>query len=63
MPGTVAMEAILHQSNLCFKDAADAAGVGYHWHSYLVGTHAWVYGDRALGDYLPRLMIFFRTGH
>jgi S-formylglutathione hydrolase FrmB len=63
MPGTVGMEAILHQSNLCFKAAADHAGVGYHWHSYVVGTHAWVYGDRALRDYLPRLMAFFRTGH
>jgi S-formylglutathione hydrolase FrmB len=63
VPGTVAMEAILHQSNLCFKDAADAAGVAYNWHSYLVGTHAWQYGDRSLKDYLPRLMRFFRTGH
>ena len=62
MPGTVAMEAILHQSNLCFKDAADQAGVAYQWHSYTVGTHAWVYGDRSLKDYLPRLMGFFRTG-
>jgi S-formylglutathione hydrolase FrmB len=62
MPGTVAMEAILHQSNLCFTAAADAAGVAYHWHSYTVGTHAWVYGDRSLKDYLPRLMGFFRTG-
>lgn len=60
--GTVAMEATLHQSNLCFKDAADAAGVAYHWHDYVVGTHAWVYGDRALADYLPRLMRFFRAG-
>lgn len=60
--GTVAMEAILHQSNLCFKDAADAAGIDYHWHDYLVGTHAWEYGDRSLADYLPRLMRFFRTG-
>lgn len=62
VPGTVAMEALLHQSNLCFKDAADKAGVRYHWHSYLVGTHAWAYGDRSLRDYLPRLMRFFRTG-
>jgi S-formylglutathione hydrolase FrmB len=62
VPGTVAMEAILHQSNLCFKAAANAARVPYHWHSSLVGTHAWVYGDRALKDYLPRLMAFFRTG-
>jgi len=63
VPGTVAMEAILHQSNLCFKRAADDAGVAYHWHSYLVGTHAWVYGDRSLQDYLPHLMTYFRTGH
>jgi S-formylglutathione hydrolase FrmB len=62
VPGTAGMEAILHESNLCFKAAADAAGVGYHWHSYLVGTHAWTYGDRSLRDYLPRLMAFFRTG-
>ena len=38
---------------------ADAAGVGYHWHGYDVGTHAWKYGTRALKDYLPRLMRFF----
>lgn len=62
VPGTVAMEAILHQSNLCFKAAADAAGIAYHWHSEVVGTHAWVYGNRSLKDYLPRLMGFFRTG-
>jgi S-formylglutathione hydrolase FrmB len=62
VPGTVAMEAILHQSNLCFRDAADAAGVAYGWHSYVVGTHAWKYGDRSLKDYLPRLMRFFRAG-
>lgn len=61
MPGTVAMEAILHQSNLCFRAAADAAGVRYHWHAQLVGTHAWVYGTRALRDYLPRLMRHFRS--
>ncbi|MBJ7357813.1 alpha/beta hydrolase family protein [Nocardioides sp.] len=62
VPGTAGMEALLHQSNLCFKDAADAAGVAYHWHSYDVGTHAWGYADRSLKDYLPRLMRFFRTG-
>ena len=61
VPGTVAMEALLHQSNLCFRDAADAAGVAYHWHGYQVGTHAWKYGDRSLKDYLPRLMRFFRA--
>lgn len=57
--GTVAMEAILHQSNLCFRHAADQAGIDYGWHSYHVGTHAWKYGDRSLKDYLPRLMRFF----
>lgn len=62
VPGTVAMEAILHRSNLCFKDAAEAAGVRFGWHSYTVGTHAWQYGDRSLKDYLPRLMRFFRRG-
>jgi S-formylglutathione hydrolase FrmB len=62
VPGTAGMEAILHQSNLCFRSAANRAGVAYNWHSYFVGTHAWVYGDRALADYLPRLMTYFRTG-
>ncbi|WP_232680639.1 alpha/beta hydrolase family protein [Nocardioides sp. R-C-SC26] len=62
VPGTMAMEALLHHSNLCFKKAADAAGVRYYWHSRLVGTHAWRYGTRSLADYLPRLMNFFRSG-
>lgn len=61
VPGTVALEAVLHQSNLCFKAAADAAGIDYGWHSYQVGTHAWKYGDRSLKDYLPRLMRYFRA--
>jgi S-formylglutathione hydrolase FrmB len=59
MIGTVAMEALLHASNQCFKQAADAAGIDYGWHSYVVGTHAWSYGNRSLADYLPRLMEFF----
>lgn len=59
--GTVAMEALLHASNRCFKQAADAAGIDYGWHNYLVGTHAWHYGNRSLADYLPRLMAFFDT--
>lgn len=62
VPGTVAMEAILHMSNQCFKQAADAAGLDYGWHSYLVGTHAWEYGNRSLAEYLPVLMNFFETG-
>lgn len=59
VPGTVALEAVLHQSNQCFKAAADAAGVEIGWHSYLQGTHAWAYGRRSLADYVPRLMKFF----
>ena len=61
MIGTVAMEALLHASNRCFKQAADAAGIDFGWHSYIVGTHAWNYGTRSLADYLPRLMEFFGT--
>jgi S-formylglutathione hydrolase FrmB len=61
VPGTAGMEAILHQSNLCFQDAAAKAGVPIGWHSWTVGTHAWQYGDRSLRDYLPRLMRFFRA--
>lgn len=60
--GTVAIEALLHASNRCFKQAADAAGIDYGWHSYLIGTHAWNYANRSLADYLPRLMAFFETG-
>ena len=59
MVGTVTLEALLHVSNLCFKQAADAAGIDYGWHSYVIGTHAWEYGNRSLADYLPRLMAFF----
>src|SRR3546814_9146727 len=62
MVGTVTLEALLHVSNLCFKQAADAAGIDYGWHSYVVGTHAWNYANRSLADYLPRLMAFFETG-
>lgn len=61
MVGTVALESVLHVSNLCFKQAADAAGIAYGWHDYPVGTHAWMYGDRSLRDYLPRLAQFFRS--
>lgn len=61
--GTVAMEAILHKSNLCFQQAAQAAGVPIGWHSYPVGTHAWGYANRSLSDYLPLLMEFFDDAH
>lgn len=60
--GTVAIEALLHASNRCFKQAADAAGIDFGWHSYIIGTHAWDYANRSLADYLPRLMVFFETG-
>jgi S-formylglutathione hydrolase FrmB len=61
MAGTVAMEALLHVSNQCFKQAADAANINYGWHSYAIGTHAWNYANRSLSDYLPRLMSFFEA--
>lgn len=60
--GTVAIEALLHASNQCFRQAADRAGIDYGWHRYIIGTHAWNYGNRSLADYLPRLMTFFETG-
>jgi len=63
MPGTVALEALLHQSNLCFRLAARKAGVKIGWHSYPQGTHAWVYGTRSLKAYLPILMRYFRKAH
>lgn len=59
--GTAPLEAVLHVSNLCFKQAADRAGITYGWHSYNQGTHAWMYGDRSLSDYLPRLATFFKA--
>jgi S-formylglutathione hydrolase FrmB len=61
--GTVAMEALLHQSNLCFRQAAKAAGVKIGWHSYDVGTHAWGYANRSLSEYLPLLMDHFDDAH
>lgn len=63
MVGTVGMEALLHQSNLCFRQAANAAGVEIGWHSYDVGTHAWGYANRSLSDYLPLLMDYFEDAH
>jgi S-formylglutathione hydrolase FrmB len=59
--GTSGLEALLHVSNKCFKQAADKAGITYGWHEYAVGTHAWMYGDRSLKDYLPRLTKFFEA--
>jgi len=61
--GTVGLEAVLHQSNLCFQQAAKGAGVSIGWHSYSTGTHAWEYGTRSLRDYLPILMGFFAGAH
>jgi S-formylglutathione hydrolase FrmB len=61
--GTAPLEAVLHASNECFRQAARADGVRIGWHSYPYGTHAWVYGDRALRDYLPRLQRFFARAH
>jgi S-formylglutathione hydrolase FrmB len=60
MVGTVSLEFLLHQSNLCFRLAARKAGVRIGWHSYPQGTHAWAYGTRSLKAYLPILMRFFK---
>jgi S-formylglutathione hydrolase FrmB len=63
MVGTVSLEFLLHQSNLCFRLAARKAGVHIGWHSYPQGTHAWVYGTRSLKAYLPILMRHFKKAH
>ena len=62
MVGTATLEGLLHVSNLCFKQAAQKAGVSFGWHSYAQGTHAWNWGVRSLKDYLPRLMRYFKAG-
>ncbi|HWA65872.1 MAG TPA: alpha/beta hydrolase family protein [Mycobacteriales bacterium] len=53
------LEAVMHLSNECFKEAADAAGLHFGWHEYAVGLHTEPYMNRDLLDYLPRLMRFF----
>lgn len=58
-PAGAGLEAVMYQSNLCFKDAADAAGLRYGWHAYATGMHTERYMNRDLADYLPRLMSFF----
>ena len=64
MAAGAGLEAMLHVSNLCFKEAADAAGIDYGWHSYPVGLHTAPYMNRALRTYLPILMRYFRShGH
>jgi S-formylglutathione hydrolase FrmB len=63
MVGTVSLEFLLHQSNLCFRLAARKAGVHIGWHSYPQGTHAWSYGTRSLKGYLPILMRYFKKAH
>src|SRR3546814_1548620 len=55
MVGTVTLEALLPVSNLCFKQAADPAGIDHGWHSYVVGTHAWNRSAEHTSE-LPSLM-------
>jgi S-formylglutathione hydrolase FrmB len=56
------LEAVMHLSNLCFKRAADAAGLHFGWHEYDVGLHTERYMNRDLIAYMPRLMRFFAKG-
>ncbi|HVV75789.1 MAG TPA: alpha/beta hydrolase family protein [Mycobacteriales bacterium] len=58
-PAGAGLEVVMHQSNLCFKKAADAAGLHFGWHEYDVGLHTEPYMNRDLAAYLPRLMRFF----
>ena len=58
-PAGAGLEAVIYQSNLCFKGAADAAGLKFGWHAYAIGMHTQPYMNRDLADYLPRLMRFF----
>ena len=59
MAAGAGLEAVMHQSNECFKEAADAGGLVYGWHEYATGLHTVPYMNRDLADYLPRLMRFF----
>jgi S-formylglutathione hydrolase FrmB len=61
MAAGAALEAVVHQSNACFKQAADAAGFHFGWHEYDIGLHTEPYINRDLIAYMPRLMRFFAT--
>lgn len=61
MAAGAGLEAVIHQSNACFKEAADAAKLHFGWHEYNVGLHTEPYINRDLVDYVPRLMRFFRA--
>ena len=59
-----AVEGITHVSNLCFKQAAQAAGIPIGWHNWTVGLHTVPYMNRSMKAYLPILMKYFHThGH
>jgi S-formylglutathione hydrolase FrmB len=62
MAAGAGLEAVVHQSNVCFKEAADTAGFHFGWHEYDVGLHTEPYINRDLIAYMPRLMRFFATG-
>jgi S-formylglutathione hydrolase FrmB len=59
MPVGLGLEAVMHLSNVCFKEAADRAGLRFGWHEYDVGLHTAPYINRDLIAYVPRLMRFF----
>ena len=64
MAAGAGLEAVLHQSNVCFKQAARAAGLKIGWHSWTVGLHTVPYMNRSMKAYLPILMKYFRShGH
>ena len=63
MAAGAGLEAVIHQSNACFKEAADAARLHVGWHEYDVGLHTEPYINRDLVDYVPRLMRFFGAHH
>lgn len=59
MAAGAGLEAVIHESNACFKEAADAAKLHFGWHEYDVGLHTEPYINRDLADYVPRLMRIF----
>lgn len=61
-PAGAGLEAVMHQSNACFKKAAAAGGLHVVWHEYDVGLHTEPYMNRDLINYMPRLMRFFASG-
>ena len=57
------MASVMHQSNACFKEAANSGRLHFGWHEYDIGLHTEPYINRDLIDYVPRLMGFFASRH